>query len=301
MGALQYAPEMGNIPYSKTILDLDNLALECFAVLDHEDDDYVDELFALNGSSAGARPKVMLRLLPNNKGFKNTENMPQLPHDDWLIKFRSSIDPKDVGAIEFAYHLMAEKAGLDVPQAKLFKSKICPGHFGVKRFDRLQHKFLHMHTVSGLLHADHRLPSLDYETLLKVTWWLTKDIRECEKQFRHAAFNVFAHNRDDHSKNFSFLMDENGMWRVSPAYDLIFSSGPNGEHSTTIMREGKKPGTSHLLKLASIVSIKEKRAIEILDQVKEAVSNWNEFAKIAHVSPKSSRIIQSTLIPNKPG
>ena len=293
MGALQYHPAKEAPLQIETIKNLDQLAAECFEVLEQDEDAFVDELYALNGSSAGARPKVMLRLLPKDKGFANIESSPSAPHDDWLVK--TSMDPKDVGSIEYAYHLMAAQAGVDVPEAKLFKSKKCAGYFGVKRFDRLSNKFVHMHTVSGLLHADHRLPSLDYETILKVTWWLTRDIRECEKQFRQAAFNVFAHNRDDHAKNFSFLMDENGVWRVSPAYDLIFSSGPAGEHATTVMHEGKNPTTSHLLKLASLVSIPKDRATQILQQVKEAVSKWSHFAKIAHVSAASARNIQAVL------
>lgn len=237
----------------------------------------------------------MLRLLPHQKGFEPIKNSPEELHNDWLIKFRSSSDLQDVGPIEYAYHLMAEKAGLEVPEAKLFKSKKGPGYFGVKRFDRRVHKFLHMHTVSGLLHADHRLPSLDYETLLKATLWLTRDERECEKQFRQAVFNVFSHNRDDHAKNFSFLMDEKGVWRVSPAYDLTFSSGPNGEHATSVMREGKNPNKSHLMKLASQVSMKPEKASEVIDQVEGAISEWPTFAKMAGVSQKSMRMIQQGL------
>jgi serine/threonine-protein kinase HipA len=86
--------------------------------------------------------------------------------------------------------------------------------------------------MAGLLHADHREPSLDYETVMKATLYLTRDVRQCESQFRNAVFNVFSHNRDDHAKNFSFLMEAQGVWSVSPAYDLTFSSGPAGEHST---------------------------------------------------------------------
>src|SRR3990167_1252393 len=98
---------------------------------------------------------------------------------------------------------------------------------------------------------------------MKATLWLTKSQMESEKQFRAAVFNVFSHNRDDHSKNFSFLMDENGVWHVSPSYDLTFSSGPAGEHCTTIMREGKNPTSSHLLKLAEIAGIKKQTALQI--------------------------------------
>jgi serine/threonine-protein kinase HipA len=115
--------------------------------------------------------------------------------------------------------------------------------------------------MSGLLHVDHRLPSLDYEAILKTTLWLTKDMRQVEMQFRHMTFNVFAHNRDDHAKNFSFLMNAEGVWSVSPAYDLTFSYGPGGEHCTALLGEGKKP----------------------------TVTSWSHFALEAGVSKKTSR------------
>lgn len=191
---------------------------------------------------------------------------------------------------------MAKASGLDVPEARLFKSKKGSGYFGVKRFDRIDGKRLHMHTVSGLLHADHRIPSLDYETLMKTTLWLTKDEREAEKQYRQVVFNVLAHNRDDHAKNFSYLMDENAVWRVSPAYDLTFSSGPAGEHCTTVMGEGKNPRLSHLLKLATLVGIKKQRAIEIIETVKTAISKWQNYAEDANVTKKSSERIQLALL-----
>jgi serine/threonine-protein kinase HipA len=190
---------------------------------------------------------------------------------------------------------MAKKAGLNVPAARLFKSKKKRGYFGVKRFDHDGVNRFHMHTVGGLLHIDHRIPSFDYETLIKATMLLTKDMRECEKQFRHAVFNVLAHNRDDHVKNFSFVMDAQGDWRVSPAYDLTFSMGPGGEHCTTIMREGKHPNISHLLQLAKISGIEKSHALIVIDQVRAAVSQWNQFAEMANVTKKSSALIQSRL------
>jgi serine/threonine-protein kinase HipA len=245
----------------------------------------------MNGSSAGARPKILVSIGKGDK-LEKTENDPKETHDNWIIKFRSGSDPKDIGCIEYAYHLMAKEAGLDVPEAKLFKSKKCDGYFGVKRFDRQKSEFKHMHTIAGLLHADHRIPTLDYEILLKATLHLTKDIQECEKQFRQMVFNIFSHNRDDHSKNFSFLMDENGKWKVSPAYDLTFSSGPMGQHCTTILGEGKNPTIEHILKLAEIISIKPKRAKEIVDDLKAAVSKWEKFADKAGVSNTSSKSIQ---------
>jgi len=266
MGALSYEPEnRGAISHITN--NLDEIDSEIQATLD-ENDAYVDDLLILGGSSAGARPKVLLNI----------------DAVDWLIKFRSQLDPKDISAIEYAYHLMAIDAGLVVPEAKLFPSRKGLGFFGVKRFDRNADNLIHMHTIAGLLHADHRESSLDYESIMKATLYLTKDIRQCEVQFRNAVFNVFSHNRDDHSKNFSFLMDVQGKWTVSPAYDLTFSSGPSGEHSTMIMGEGKSPTKAHFLKLAGTCNIKQDKALEIIHQVLSATQKWDAFAGKVGVS-----------------
>jgi len=277
MGTLSYEPENSSA-MSHITNDLDEIDSEIQATLD-ENDDYVEDLLILGGSSAGARPKVLL----------NIDGV------DWLIKFRSHLDPKDISAIEYAYNLMAIDAGLVVPEAKLFPSRKGMGFFGVKRFDRNGDSRIHMHTIAGLLHADHREPSLDYESIMKATLYLTKDIRQCEIQFRNAVFNVLSHNRDDHSKNFSFLMDETGNWTVSPAYDLTFSSGPAGEHSTMIMGEGKNPTKNHLLKLAGTVGIKQDKALEIIDQVLAATQKWDAFAGEVGVSTIQTKNIGEAL------
>ncbi len=277
MGALSYEPENPSA-VSHITNDLDEIDNEIQATLD-ENDAYVDDLLVLGGSSAGARPKVLLNL--------NGEN--------WLIKFRSSLDPKDISAIEYAYHLMAKEAGLILPESKLFPSRNGLGFFSVKRFDRNGDSRIHMHTIAGLLHADHREPSLDYENIMKATLYLTKDIRQCEVQFRNAVFNVLSHNRDDHSKNFSFLMDAQGQWIVSPAYDLTFSSGPAGEHSTMIMCEGKIPTKKHLLKLATTCNIKQDKALDIIHQVLAATEKWNSFADDVGVSKMQTKNICEAL------
>lgn len=277
MGALAYEPEhiREDLP---SHISLNQIAEEIKDFQDNDSDQYVDDLLNLGGSSAGARPKILLK----HKG------------DDWIIKFRSSIDPKDISSIEYAYHLMALSAKLDVPTARLFPSREGFGYFGVKRFDRTGKK-VHVHTISGLLHADHRVPCLDYEAIMKATLLLTRDVRESEKQFKAAVFNVLSHNRDDHSKNFSFTMSENGTWLVSPAYDLTFSSGPSGEHCTMVMGEGKNPNLQNLLKLADIGGIKKNKALEAIDEVISAVSKWNLFADEAGVTQTSQKMIASLI------
>lgn len=278
MGALGYEPEM-DVYNPLELPDLDAIAEEAYQAQQHDSDTFIDELLVLNGSSTGARPKIMM-----NVG-----------REHWIIKFRSLLDPKDIANIEYAYHAMAKEAGLDVPEAKLFPSKNMNGYFGIKRFDRLDNQRIHMHTISGLLHADHRLPCLDYKDIIKATIHLTKDINEIEKQYRAAVFNILSHNRDDHAKNFSFILDQTNTWRVSPAYDLTFSSGPAGEHSTMIMGEGKSPKHSHLLQLATVAGIEKNKAQHIIDEVKNTTANWNNFAKAANVGYQSTKLINDAL------
>ena len=141
-----------------------------------------------------------------------------------------------------------------------------------------------MHTASGLLHSDFRIPALDYEDLLNLTGVLTKDIQEVEKLFRVAVFNVLAHNRDDHGKNFSYLMDQAGEWTFSPAYDLTFSSGPSGEQSTMVMGEGKQPGISHLTKLGQEAKLDAGFIRQAIAQTQDALSQWTTLAKNYGVS-----------------
>lgn len=278
MGALVYEPEVEHSS-SVTHSSLDKIAEEIAEFQEHDNDNYVEDLLNLGGSSAGARPKVLMHL----------------EGEHWLIKFPSHADPKDIGAIEYAYHLMAQDAGLDVPKAQLFPARKGPGFFGCHRFDKTSDSRIHMHTISGLLHADHRIPSLDYEMIMKATMYLTHDIKECEKQYRACVFNVLCHNRDDHSKNFSFLMDLNGTWRVSPSYDLTFSSGPGGEHCSMIMGEGKNPGIVHLLDLAKATNIKKSNALKIIEEVKSSALKWSNFAKDSGVSTSSSQLIKSAI------
>lgn len=296
MGALCYEPGLEEPTLHQAFEDLDFISHECQSFQEHDTEQYLEDLLALTGSSGGMRPKILVHLLQPHNQLEFSDHQPRPQAEDWIVKFRSTRDALDSGPIEYAYHLMAAAAGLQVPEARLFESKTGPGYFGVKRFDRKQNNFLHMHTLSGLLHIDHQMPLLDYQTLMQTTLRLTQNIQECEKQFRHAAFNVLAHNRDDHAKNFCFLMDPQGVWSVSPPYDLTFSSGPGGEHCTTIMGEGQNPTLNHLLKLAEIASIDNKKALHIIDEVKEGVLKWKTFAKKAGVQKTTMQNIQSTLI-----
>ena len=294
LGALIYEPDFGLVEQHESI-NLDKLSAAAQEVLNGESSDVLKNLIALNGSSAGARPKALISV--NEKRDHIIHGVSTLPegYEPWMVKFSNSQDGIDAGAIEYVYALLAKGAGMDMPDVHLFPAEKGPGYFAIKRFDRVGSKRYHMHTACGLLHSDFRTPSLDYVDLLTLTGMLTRDVREVEKAFRLAVFNVLTHNRDDHSKNFSFLMDEDGHWKLSPAYDLTFSSGPGGEQSTTVMGEGRNPSVEHLLKLAKETNIKNQKAEDILEEIQSSLEHWTELAKRYGVSNANSKLIQSKL------
>ena len=157
---------------------------------------------------------------------------------------------------------------------------------------------MHIHSVAGITHSDFRVPSLDYDDLLALCFHLTKDINEVKKLYRLAIFNLFTHNRDDHSKNFSFILDEKNSWKLSPAYDLTFSYGVGTEHSTTYLNEGKNPTINHLEKLALKHGIKEYK--QIIDEVRNSVLDFSYIAKDVGLS-KEEIISLSKIFNNQIG
>lgn len=266
IGALDYRPSI-DMTETEMIKNYDEIALECKRFLEEDFAENLDDLFKYGGSSGGARPKIHTKI----------------EGEDWIIKFPSSYDGKDIGLEEYEYSLCAKACGLDMSETRLFESDICEGYFGTKRFDRRktynETEKIHMVSVSGLLETSHRYPNLDYNQLMKLTQLITGDMQEVRKMYDLMCFNVFAHNRDDHSKNFSFLYEENeNRWKLSPAYDLTYSSSQGGEHATTIDGEGKNPKIDDILQVAKKAGIDAKyaklRAKEIEEITKERLGHY---------------------------
>jgi serine/threonine-protein kinase HipA len=205
--------------------------------------------------------------------------------EHWMIKFAAKADAGDAGPVEYAYALMAGAAGIDMPPFRLFEAAPDRHYFGVQRFDRLPgNQRLHVHTFGNMVHADFRIPSSDYADLFKVTRALTRNHADVLRLFRRMVFNIAAHNRDDHVKNFAFLLNEVQEWTLTPAYDLTYSSGPGGEHSMTVLGEGRNPGLDHCLELAAGAGIKSAEARAIIGEVNGAIGRWPEFASMAGCS-----------------
>jgi serine/threonine-protein kinase HipA len=294
MGALAYEPDRSDdgTTVGEERLALDRLAKEAATVLEGDSEAVFTELLRLNGSSAGARPKIVAQVNADKSRVIHGSQPLRKGYEHWMIKFASSQDPRDIGAIEYAYSLMARAAGVEMPKTHLFRTKK-NAYFGAKRFDRNGDRRIHMHSLSGVIHADHRMPTLDYNLILRVVFALTKDFTEVEKAYTLACFNVLAYNRDDHPKNFSFLLDEDRNWKFSPAYDLTFSHGPGGEQATLVMGEGKSPGVTQLIALGKEHGLK--RAADILAKVQRAVSKWKRYAEQAEVTSKSAKEISRKL------
>lgn len=278
MGALEYEPITEIDKEFMGDIVLDALSMEAGKILQGNSSDVLDELLSLNGSSAGARPKIVA-LVSKDKQTLIHGSITQENFEPWLIKFNSSLDDKDIGAKEYIYSLMAKDAGIDMPETYLFPSKSSNGHFGVKRFDRTPEGKVHIHTACGLLHASHRFASMDYTSLLKLTAILTKDVREVEKMVRLMIFNVKSGNKDDHSKNFSFMLTKDNIWKITPAYDLTLSEGINGEQTSMVNGKGKDITTDDFIKTAEPFGFDAKKVNEIIEQTNDALSNYKKYAK----------------------
>lgn len=265
MGALTYEPDYC-LEDHHILTDLDRMAKECHKLLKREPSEHLDELFLRGGSSGGARPKIFM----------------QIDDEEWIIKFPSTLDDPDIGKQEYDYSLCAKKCGIEMTETRLFPSECCSGYFGTRRFDRRNiadndaaSQRIPMISVSGLLETSHRIPNLDYSLLMKLTLELTKDFKEIEKMFRLMCFNVFAHNRDDHSRNFSYLYQEKeNRWILSPAYDLTYSNSIGGQHATTVYGNGMNPGMKELLAVAKEIGLKERWARKTADNIRECVEEY---------------------------
>jgi serine/threonine-protein kinase HipA len=296
MGSLSYEPDLSANRREPVIVKLEKIAREAAAVLVGEQGAVVEELLRLNGGSAGARPKVVVQVSADKREVRHGASPMPAGFAHWMVKFPAPQDDATVGPTEYAYSLMARAAGIEMPETHLFGAGK-RRYFGTTRFDRDGDRRVHMHSLSGLLHADHRAPTLDYDGLLTATLALTKDATAMECAFRLACFNVLAHNRDDHAKNVSFLMDDTtGRWTLAPAYDLTFSSGPGGEQSMLVMGEGRAPGVEQLRALAKKHGMKKAEAV--IDEVRAAISRWPKHADAAGLAKRPARLIADRIAPS---
>ena len=281
MGALEYVPAKNtdyDIVGSK--LNFDEIAKECSEILSSKTSDKIDILYRLGGSSGGTRPKVFL-----------TEQ-----GKEWIIKFPASKDPNISGKREYDYSLCAKKSGINMTETQLVKSTICEGYFKTERFDRQNGQKIFTATFAGILEADFRAPSCDYETLMKLTRAITKDnYVDKEQIFKIMCFNVMTHNKDDHTKNFSFQYTEDQGWRLAPAYDLTYSDTYWGEHTTSVHGKGKDITDDDLIYVGVTSGINEKFCKEHIYMIRENTQGLSKYINLTYPGRKSLSIQERVL------
>ncbi|MEZ4450145.1 MAG: type II toxin-antitoxin system HipA family toxin [Nannocystaceae bacterium] len=286
MGALTYHPCTEGDAASEAI-DLQALATQALAVYEGRATEVLPALRRAGGSPGGARPKVLIGL----SGERVVTGIDPLPdgYTPWLVKFATRDDPANTGPLEYAYARIARAAGLEVPEVRLLELAGGERCFAVRRFDRVDGRRVHVHSLAGLLHADYRLPNLDYEDLLRVALALTRNHQSARECLRRAIFNLLAHNRDDHGKNASFLIGPDGGWTLAPAYDLILAEGPGGEHTMTYHGEGRRPTGAQVERMAARASIDGDDARGILDEVRAGLGRWSREARAAGLPAAQAR------------
>lgn len=252
MGILEYIPDLSE-ETDRSNVDFDVIQKECNDLLDSKEVYNINELYSLGGSSGGARPKSLIK-------YEN---------EDYIVKFSSKFDPKNIAELEYKYMSLAREAGIDIPEIKLIKSRHGNKYFLVKRFDRSGNKKIHMISAAALLEVDFRAPSLDYNDLIKLTRVLTNNNDDVIEMYRRMVFNILIDNQDDHAKNFSFIYDdENRKYRLSPAYDITPGKTYYGEHTTSVNGKGKNITDEDMLKVASNNKIDLELAKKIINKCK---------------------------------
>jgi serine/threonine-protein kinase HipA len=277
MGGLEFRPAMPS-SLDSSIPSLEELARDVMLVEEGTQEEVINSLAIFGGSPGGARPKVTIAMHKrDNHCISGFGDIPA-EFDHWIIKFRTiNLDPDCMGRIELAYSKMAQNAKIEMPPIKLIQVKLrnkMEDYFAVQRFDRVGNIKRHVISLAGMLEISHRSPSIDYLNLLKAVYFATKDHGEVKRAFRLMVFNVLAHNKDDHAKNFSFI-HKNNSWKLAPAYDLTFSSGMNNQHTTAVSGEGL-PTLRAIQEIAKELTISDWK--EIVLEVYEAVSSWEKLA-----------------------
>lgn len=303
MGALSFEPVADWLPETSEAIDLANLGLEAQALFEGETEQVLAELVVV-GSSGGGRPKAQLFMSPDQPQHWRTRA--QLGDEAWLVKFTSQNLPlgHEEGLCEAAYLQLAQRAKLEPPEWQLLHVPTRSGRrswLAAKRFDwlgRAGHKAgrYHLHSACGLLDADFRSPSLDYADLIKASRQLCKSPAVGQRQFRRALFNLFACNQDDHSKNWAFLQDDSGAWRLAPYYDVTFSPHPYAEHATAFAGYGKNPPLKAMQALARHAGFANwKSAQQAIAEVVEVVAGFAEVAKELEVETQTITLISQQL------
>ena len=299
MGALEFQPAIDNSLNLASTIDLEKLvgitqqamtqktSLNTEWQTSSDNQKAIAQILSVGTSAGGARPKAVIAMNHDGHILSGQTAVPE-GYEHYLLKFDGVTDgelgkPNDYGKVEYAYSLMATAAGINMTETRLLEEN-GRHHFLTLRFDRINNQKIHMQTLCGLAHFDYRLPGhYSYEQAFSVMRELKLNYQDQEQLFRRMVFNVVARNQDDHTKNISFLMDKDGKWLLSPAYDITYSHNPAGQwtnqHQMSINGKRDHFERDDFLRIGESIGIKQ--ADQILDEIIAIVSHWQAFAKEA--------------------
>lgn len=317
IGALEFKPAIPDSAPKTRKVEIDALVGLANRVLDervslagkfseHDDKKVIEDILRVGTSAGGARAKAVLAWNTKTNEFRSGQAPAGKGFTYWIMKFdgihgnkdKEIADPLGFGRIEYAYHLMAKQAGVTMTECRLHEEG-GRAHFMTKRFDRTDSgSKLHMQSLGAMMHFDFNRVAYSYEQAIQTIRRLSLPMNDVEQQLRRTALNVIARNQDDHVKNIAFLMDQNGEWRLSPAFDVAYSYNPNGawtnQHQMSINGKRDEFDANDLIMLAKTGGVKATTAKRIFEEVAGAVGNWRSHAEAADVPPRDVKRIENT-------
>ena len=309
IGAISYKPSIHKLDNHKQqeLIELNSFYENAKKIISGDAIEVVDEMLTFMDSAAsagGARAKAIIGYNPNSKeiisGIK--KELP-LEFEHYLIKFDFLNDnqkSQDYTKLEYLYMNMAKEAKIEVPNIELLEHGNLT-HYLIKRFDKVNGKAKHLHSVAGLTHCNFNVPMhYSYDELFRLTRYLTGNQQDLYELYRRMVFNIIGRNQDDHAKNFAFLMDEKGTWSLSPAYDITYANGMNYTKNHQLSLRGKTNDFTKkdLLDIAKLHSLKDNIVKEIIEQTIDIFSTFRSRAKELEINEESISKIEKNLIKN---
>lgn len=319
MGALEYRPNRGPRKQTSDAIAIDALVTLSSEVLAHRNElnvtfagkdkrEALREVLRVGTSAGGARAKAIIAWNSDTNEVRSGQVTAPPGFGYWLLKLdgveenkdRDLADPKGFGAVEYAYYRMATDAGITMQECRLLEEG-GRRHFMTRRFDRTETgDKIHMQSLAAIAHYDYKEPrSYAYEQAYLAMRQLGLPQVQLEQQFRRMVFNVVARNQDDHVKNIAYLMDRDGRWRLSPAYDMSWSYNPTGEwtaqHQMSINMKRDHFTRDDLYACGRSADIKPRAVDGIIGEVTEVVARWEEYAGMVRVADHLARAITPTL------
>lgn len=315
MGALEIEPAINTVTKRATKIEIESLVDIVNDILKNRQNfktqistnnekKALSDILKIGTSAGGARAKAIIAYNSKTKDVRSGQVKAPEGFTYWILKFDGVSDAQfgasnGYGRVEMAYHLMAKDAGIEMTECQLFEEN-GRAHFMTKRFDRTDDgEKIHMQSFCAMRHFDFNIVGYySYEQLFETMRALGLAYPEAEQLFRRMVFNVLARNCDDHTKNFAFLMDKIGKWKLSPAYDVCHAYRPesNWVNQQSLSVNGKRENISTDDFLAVARQMNIKKAKHIIDEITAAIKNWQNYAEQINVDAELRDAIQETLL-----